>query len=453
MINATSATLIPYAAGLPDRVEIPNTELDRLSELLAVLQLDHDLLHLDLHHLPEVLPRQYHIELQRTLQTLKRLQAEIPPVDVRRLQDAIQNLQQVVADLEDNRCRLQRHSQRLQDQFATLQTRLDRVMDGFQAWRDVPVQVLYDQMLPRIHEWAAAYGKSVEVVTRGADLHLDREIANHLLPPALEIVHNSLKHGIEPPDERERVGKPPVGRLYLDALTEGDSVLLGVEDDGRGIDCRALLKQALERGALSRAQARRLSPTDQLHLVYLPGISLTSDAGRGLFDARSQLQQLRALIEIDSETGIGTSFIITVPRSPHTTTVLLVDVGHQRVGIPAEMVLEVMTLPANWIKKTTTGNVLTLDNRIIPLINLRRFWGFDDLPESTSLAIVMVGLGSKRTALVVDRWCQQRRVIVRPKSPFLRPLALVNSFGMLSSQEVIVLLDIPELIARSSLHD
>ncbi len=185
------------------------------------------------------------------------------------------------------------------------------------AMRMVPIGQLFQRATRQVRDLSRKVGKQVELATRGEDTELDKTIVEELADPLMHMVRNAIDHGIESPAAREAAGKPPQARIALAAYHQGGQIVIEVADDGRGLDSQKILAKAREKGLVD--EGARLSESDTFRLIFEPGFStaeqVTDISGRGVgMDVvRKQVQKLRGRIEIRSEAGEGTTFLLKLP--------------------------------------------------------------------------------------------------------------------------------------------
>lgn len=450
--DAPVLTLKRGGEGKPqsEMLQIAFDDVNQITDLIEYLYLRQDQLRQEAQNLRILQPDDYQQQLQQVIQTLNRQQRH-KTEEVQDLNAFVENLLTTATHLAQDVTGIIEHITKIYDDVHQLQEMVEVVTDRVIQLREIPVRELFKAVTTNIQQWVIETEREVEVIWEGEDIYFDKMILDALHDPLSHLVQNSIFHGIEPSSTRQNLNKPPQGTIYLTAFCEGDTIVLSVEDDGRGIDRDILLQKALQDGILSEENGQKLSNDDILQLIYLPGMSFGNEShkGVGLYYVRNQLNCLRGMIEIDTEVDHGTCFTLTIPRSSWTT-VLLVQVGSETVGIESEFLLEVLHVSKRNIQHLADQEVLTIAEEIIPLIRLRDIWGF--AAKKTDLEpVVLVGVGEKRIGLVVDGWQQQHRLIVKSAGSFLETLGLVAGFGMISMTDIVMLIDIPELMARCSI--
>ena len=235
--------------------------------------------------------------------------------------------------------------------------------------------------LPRmVRDLSAELGKQVLVDIEGGDVELDREMIEMIRDPLTHIIRNAVDHGIEKPAERLKAGKREIEILAVSARQSGNQILIDIQDDGRGIDGKRLLAKALDVGLLERDEAAKLSPREQLALVFEAGLStakeVTSISGRGVgMDVvRSNIERIGGIVELDSKPGFGTRMTLRVPLTLTIIPALTVSIAGQHFAIPRSAIEEIVRANGESVTLEHLGGagVATIRGRRVPRSRWRR---------------------------------------------------------------------------------
>jgi len=291
----------------------------------------------------------------------------------------------------------------------------------------------------------------VRLVVTGAETEIDKLLVEELGDPLLHMLRNAIDHGIETPDERARVQKPPTGTIALNAYQKGNHVVIEVEDDGRGIDTARLVQKAVELGSLSTSEADQLSHGEALALMFLPGLStksgITELSGRGVgMDVvKTNISRIGGVIDVHSELGIGTKITITLPVTLAIVRALLVRVGSQVFAVPFASVAEVLILETR--PRIVEGKeVLSLRGTTLALCRLSQLLRIEGNPSSGKKFVVVAQVGERRLGLVVDEIFGQKDVVIKALG---RSLAKVKGFSgatEFDDQRVGLVLDVAAIV-------
>ncbi len=372
-------------------------------------------------------------------------------VDTKRL-DAIVNL---IGELVLSRNRLKTLRSRLKDEeldraVSTLDIATARLQSAVMRTRMQPVGKVFSRFPKVARDVARSLQKEVDLELIGADTELDRNLVEALADPLVHLVRNAIDHGVEMPDLREAQGKPRMGRVRLSAQQEGDYVSIEVQDDGAGIDPERLRAKAREKGLIDPEAAARLTSEECLHLVFLPGFStkqqVTDISGRGVgMDVvQSRIRELSGQIQIQSELGRGSRFLIRVPLTLAILPTLLVQAGEDVYALPLARVMEVLHAPATSLGWFDGRAVLDRKTHTLALVDLRQWLGVTPT-LSPLLTIVVLQVGEARFGLVVDQVRGREEVVIKPLPRALRGLRGYAGATLIGDGRMALILDVDGL--------
>ena len=307
--------------------------------------------------------------------------------------------------------------------LAELSDRISRLVSGMQAEviasRMTPVGEVFERFPRLVRDLARDLGKRIRFDVEGEEIELDRSILDEIGDPLLHLIRNAADHGIEPPDARVAAGKPPEGRILLSAARERNSVTLRVTDDGRGIDRAAILAKA-RREDLADAAMDVLSDDVLLRVIARPGFSTAetvsgvSGRGVGVDVAMTRVRHLGGTLEIRSEGGKGTTFMIRVPLTLAIVRALLADAGGERYAVPLAYVAETVEFDPRAVTALRSREALVVRDQVIPTVHLRDLVASPVRSTPARRPAVILEVGERRTALVVDALLGQQDIVVAP---------------------------------------
>lgn len=311
------------------------------------------------------------------------------------------------------------------------------------------------QKYPRIaRDLARQLGKDVELVLAGEETEVDKTMIEDLADPLIHLIRNAVDHGVEMPEERQAVGKPVKSLVRLEARQEGDHIVLIIADDGKGMSAERIRAKAIEKGLISEEEANTLDERQSLNLIFLPGfstktqISDVSGRGVGMDVVKTNIQKLNGSIEIRSEPGKGSVFIISLPLTLAILPVLLVLLGDQPFALPLSLVREILPIDRSRIQEVGGKETLVVRGEVLPVITLSRLlgWPLERYPEYG----VFMQTAERSFILGVDSFAGRDDAVIKSLEDF-RPKG-VAGVTTLSNGQIVLILDMKELLADLGQH-
>ena len=393
--------------------------------------------------------------------------AQTMRVDVRKLDELINLVGELV--LERNRLyQLSRElsmgrleMQDLTEAFSQSTARLSFITEELQAAglraRMVPIDTVFRKFPRLVRDVAHNLKKEVDLLVSGEDTELDKTMVEMIGDPLVHLVRNSLDHGLELPDVRESAGKPRKGTIRLEARQEGDQIIISVADDGAGIDPARIAKKAMEKGLVTADRLRTMTTREILDFVFLPGFSTAekisdlSGRGVGMDVVRSNLTKLNGTIELESKLGAGTTVFLRLPLTLAILPVLLVEVGNEIYALPLRSVVETARIRATELHRFEGSELLHLRGETVPLLRLRQIFKVQyRADEKGSDKVVILGIGEKRIALLVDNLIGQESTVIKPLGSYLHHCSGIAGATISGDGRVRLVLDPADLLASAS---
>jgi two-component system chemotaxis sensor kinase CheA len=342
---------------------------------------------------------------------------------------------------------------------------LSRVSDGIQRGvletRMVPIGPLFDRFQRVIRDLRLASNKEVVLRIEGEKTELDKRMIDELGDPLIHMVRNSIDHGLESPGEREAAGKPRAGTVTLAASHRGNSVVVTVSDDGRGINCERVRQKAVARGLIGEAASRQLSERQLIAFIWHPGLStaeqVTEISGRGVgMDiVKSRIETLSGTVDVRTEPGHGTTFIVRLPLTLAIISVLLARAGNEFYAIPLDHLDEIVAVGCDQIYRVHGQRSIEIRGRIISLVALadilRGSNGAAGSPRSAdevepAHTVVVVSNGETTLGLIVDELFGIQEAVLKSLEKNFRPVPGLSGASILGDGRVSLILDIDALI-------
>jgi two-component system, chemotaxis family, sensor kinase CheA len=345
----------------------------------------------------------------------------------------------------------------LADSLKDLHGLLDRSVTDLQHAvlniRVLPLHHVFQRFPRLVRDLGLNLGKSIRLVIEGDDTEADKAIVESLFEPLLHVLRNAADHGLENPLSRLAAGKTEQGTIRLQAVRQGENVIIEVADDGRGIDVGRVRQAAAQRGIASSATLAETSDAEIVQMIFAPGFSTATDVtdlsgrGVGMDAARTAIERLGGRVGVDSRPGQGTTVRFTLPFALMITRVMTVEAGGQMFGIALDSMAETVRIDRERIMPVGAAHAFALRNRIVPLFDLAELVGISQSPPASAEAIVVVAvIGGDLAGLQVDRLGERMDVMLNPMDGLLQGTPGIAGTTLLGDGRVLIVLDLPELL-------
>jgi len=308
--------------------------------------------------------------------------------------------------------------------------------------RMTPLESITGRLPRLVRDLARKSNKEVRLRIEGEDLELDRAILEELSDPLVHMVRNAVDHGIE-----------RSGEVLVRAWREKDLAVVEIADNGRGMDPERIRRKALEKGLVSPAQVKIMRDRDLFQLVCLPGFSTaeaiteTSGRGVGMDVVKSAVESLGGTLEILSEAGVGTRFRLKLPLSVAIIKILLVRCADRSMGLPITRVIRALEIPLDEVKSSGHQQVITLDEEIVPLVELSQLLGLPAATTRVTHPTVVTEVHGRKVGLLVDSLAGQREVFVKTLDFPLDRISGLSGATVLGDGSVIFIIDPQTLLS------
>ncbi len=383
-------------------------------------------------------------------------------VDIRKLD----HLMSVVGELALVRSAMSRIVDRFKSDVTHRQSTmdLDRIGRGLERQllelrmgildvRMVPLGQVFNKLARIVRQAARDGDKQVRLVVTGASTEVDKLIVEELTDPLMHLVRNAIDHGIESPGGRVHANKREEGTLAINAYHKGSNVVIEVEDDGGGMNAHQLRDEAVERGLLTAEASQELSRQEMLDLVFLPGLSTSSEVtdmsgrGVGMDVVKTNILRLGGMISITSEQGTGTKITVTLPITLAIIRALIVSVAARTFAFPITAVREAIPYVPGDVHTVHGRRVITLRGETLAICDLAQLFGFRD-SNMDGKFVVVGSMGSRRLGFVVDQLIGQEDVIIKSLGKSLSSVRGFAGATDLGDQKVALMLDAPALFTE-----
>ena len=376
----------------------------------------------------------------------------------------VDDLMNLASELVLDRTRLASLRARLHDAYPADTTidalgdavaHLDGVCADLQATvmkaRMLPVENVFNKFPRLIRDLSAQVGKKVSFTMHGQDTELDRSVIEQLSDPLVHMLRNAVDHGLETPEERRAAGKSEAGVVTLSAAPRESSILITIQDDGRGIDGEKMKAGAVEKGFITAEEAAALTPREAVELVFAAGLStarrITDISGRGVgMDiVKATLERMGGHVAIETVVGQGTTFLITLPLTLAIMQALLVSVDDSVYALPLTTVTEILTLPTAAIQTLQGTDVTVVRGTILPIVRLRDYYGRAPAAPATTCHVVATRVDGQPLGLMVDHFIGEQEIVMKPLGTALGPLTGLAGATILGDGRIGLLVDVAAL--------
>ncbi len=366
--------------------------------------------------------------------------------------ERIDNLMNMVSELVIYRTRLEQivvshKSPELNETLEQVGRTTSDLQDLVMKIRMLPLDTVFNRFPRMIRDISVELNKEINFVIEGAETELDRTVIDEIGEPLIHLLRNAADHGIESKEKRIAAGKSPVGTVKLVAYQEGTKALIKVIDDGAGINVAKVKAKAEERGINTEG----LSENDIKNLIFAQGFStnevVTDISGRGVgMDVvKTKIAALGGTVDVYSEEGKGSSFVIKLPLTLQIIQALLVKVGEDTLAISLGFIDRVIDYKEENIKRSNGKEVIVYRENVIPLIRLNETLDIES-SETDKKFVIIVNVGDKTIGLLVDSLLGQQEIVIKPLGKTLKNLDQYIGATILGNGLVTLILDVGALL-------
>ncbi len=318
-----------------------------------------------------------------------------------------------------------------------------------------PIKKVLGKFPRMVRDLSRKLGKEARLELSGEETELDKSVIEEIGDPLVHIIRNAIDHGLEMPEERLAAGKNAEGIVRISAYQEGNSIVIEISDDGRGVNVDRVRKKAIERNLISASDADRMTTEELVNLIFLPGFStaekVTDVSGRGVgMDVvRTNINKINGTVEIRSQQGLGSTFVINLPLTIAIIQALMVAIGNEVYAVPLQSVVETVKISESDIRTLSGAEVLNLRNQVLPLLRLRdefKIPGEANESAGKSRYVVVVQIGSRSVGLVVEALPYQEEVVIKSMGPILSGIRGMAGATITGDGKVVLILDVGEIL-------
>ncbi|MBD8005664.1 chemotaxis protein CheA [Bacillus norwichensis] len=315
--------------------------------------------------------------------------------------------------------------------------------------RMLPIGQLFSRFPRMVRDLAQTLDKDIDLVIEGQETELDRTVIEKIGDPLIHLIRNAVDHGLESKEERAKTNKPAKGVLRITASHEENQVVITVGDDGAGIDPEKMKNSAMKKGILTAEEAEKLTDDEAAYLIFRPGFSTAKEVsdvsgrGVGMDIVRSHIESLNGIIELDTKLGQGTSFKIKLPLTLAIITGLIIRLADRTFILPMSNVVEIVRIHPDTIQTIKGKSIVVVREQVLPVV-----WLHDLLQiprgasENRQLPVVIVGVGEKKIALIVDELQGNQEIVVKSLGKYVGKINGISGATILGDGRVELILEV-----------
>ncbi|SDK46123.1 chemotaxis protein CheA [Natronincola ferrireducens] len=320
--------------------------------------------------------------------------------------------------------------------------------DAVMKVRMVPIERVFNRFPRMVRDLSKELDKEISLILTGAETEVDRTVIDEIGDPLIHLIRNAIDHGIENAETRIKSNKNKKGVVKLSAYPDGNSVVIEVEDDGKGIDVEKVKAKAIEKNIISIQQSQLMEDHEIIQLLFAPGFSTAdkisdiSGRGVGLDVVKTKIEALGGVVEVNSNLGKGSKFVIRLPLTLAIIQALLVITGDEKYAIPLNNIKEITTIDVKNIRKVQDNEVILFRNSTLPILRLSNLLNIPNSQEDKEeITVVIVRKGDKIVGIVVDELIGQQEIVIKSLGKFLSNIKGIAGATILGNGSVALIID------------
>ena len=343
-------------------------------------------------------------------------------------------------------------NQALNEQVEYLESVTTNLHEAVMKVRMVPIESAVQKFPRMVRDLEKKLDKKMQLTITGEETELDRTVVDEIGDPLMHLIRNSADHGLEHPDERAASGKPEMGTIFLNAFQDGNSVVIEVGDDGKGIDVEAVRQKIVERGLASEDTAAQFTDKEVIDYLFDPGFSMAkkvtdiSGRGVGLDVVKSNIESLGGDVSVKTKLGEGSTWIIRLPLTLAIIQALMVIIGDEKYAISLDSITTIENIPSTDVKLVQGKEVIQLRGTVIPIVRLSELLGFENSEERDDMIVVIAKKGDSLAGLVVDELIGQQEIVIKSLGKYINNDRIISGATILGDGEVALIIDANALI-------
>ncbi len=338
--------------------------------------------------------------------------------------------------------------------------KLNRISSSLQEnvmnMRMVPIQMVFSRFPRLIRDMADKLDKKIELIIEGVETEIDKGMVDDIFDPLIHILRNAIDHGIELPSERKSAGKQETGKIVLKAIHEGDSIVIEVTDDGKGIDVEEIKNKAVETGIISRDNAEKLSQRELLALIFIPGLStakiVTDMSGRGVgMDVvKKKIEEIGGSVGVATVKGKGSKIVIRLPLTLAIIQGLLIVVNGMHYVIPVASVEETVIINLKELKEINSRLTLELREKFIPVMSLKKYFYNEDIKDGQDIKeyCIIAKYGDSFIGILVSEVIGEQDIVIKSLNTKLIKSPGISAATIIGNGDIGYIIDTSQIISQ-----
>jgi len=324
--------------------------------------------------------------------------------------------------------------------------------DAVMKVRMVPVELVFNRFPRMIRDVSRKINKDIELIMLGEETELDRTVIDEIGDPLIHMLRNAADHGLETTEERIALGKPKKGTIKLQAYQDGNNVVIEVQDDGKGLDTNKIKNKAIQNGTITKEEAVNMTEQEIIELLFKPSFSMAkeitdlSGRGVGLDVVKSKITALGGHVEVQTELGKGSKFIVRLPLTLAIIQALMINIGNEKYAIPLGNIQNIEDVRKEDIQMVQKQEVIVVRNEIIPIVRLHDILGLPQEKDKELMMGVIVKKGERQVGFIIDSLIGQQEIVIKSLGKYLSGINIIAGATILGNGEVALILDINSLI-------
>ncbi|MBA4374462.1 MAG: chemotaxis protein CheA [Thermodesulfovibrio sp.] len=311
-----------------------------------------------------------------------------------------------------------------------------------------PLKKVFSKFPRLVRDLSNNIGKDIELVITGEGTEVDRAVIEHIGDPMVHIIRNSVDHAIETPEVRQKMGKPPKGKVSITAYQQGNQIIIEVADDGKGIDVDKVKKKALEKSLITEDEAQRMTEESAVNLIFMPGFSTMevatelSGRGVGMDVVKTNISKLNGYVEVRTVKNVGTTFRINIPLTLAIIHALMVRSLDNQYAIPLAPIEETLKVAMKDIENVSGQKVLVVRGKVLPLFELSDILGYGAGQGQEYRYVVVIAIGDRRFCIAVDELLGQEEVVIKTVEGIDTNAAFIVGATITGDGKVVLIIDL-----------